>query len=477
LQYLPRKLGNSAFLDIDGKVCVDQWAKLASIVRVSTTQLESLLQVLVSHNQISADEQSDLKPWQKHAHKAVEKISGCPTTLTIVLADQLYIPIQQLPGKLTSTLKYCAVFPNPEFYKRQAMHYSTFGTSRLIWSVHIENGYLILPRGCLAAVKDIFNEQDISLSFDDKRFDGSKLEKIRFAGKLKNHQSKAVNALLKQDNGVLVAHTGFGETVVALALIAKRKVNTLILVHSRQLAEQWQERAAVFLESVEVGSLLGGKNKLTGEVDIATYQSLINKNGRQINPAIEKYGQIIIDECHHLPAANYDCLIKSSAAKYIQGITATPTRQDGLEKLMHFQLGPVVHQAKVEAKSFEQLAIIRQTSTQFPLAWHDKETKPHISEVYKHLFTDQHRNEQIVKDIVEGFDLPYLDTLFITLPIAWKGILAQYAGRIQREWSNKELIRVFDYVDDFPMLKRMWAKREKGYKMLGYGFEEARRLL
>jgi hypothetical protein len=190
------------------------------------------LQALDDHNQITADEQSDLKPWQKHAHKAVEKISGCPTTLTIVLADQLYIPIQQLPGKLTSTLKHCAVFPNPEFYKRQAMHYSTFGTRRLIWSVHIENGYLILPRGCLVTVKDILNEQDISLVFDDKRFNGRKLSKIRFAGKLKSQQSKAVNALLKQDNGVLVAPTGFGKTVVVLALVAKRKVNTLILVQS-----------------------------------------------------------------------------------------------------------------------------------------------------------------------------------------------------------------------------------------------------
>lgn len=80
------------------------------------------------------------------------------------------------------------------------------------------------------------------------------------------------------------------------------------------------------------------------------------------------------------------------------------------------------------------------------------------------------------KYVGEGFDLPRLDTLFITLPIAWKGILAQYAGRIQREWSNKKIIQVYDFIDDFPTLKRMWKKREKGYKALGYKFNEHKSL-
>jgi superfamily II DNA or RNA helicase len=236
-------------------------------------------------------------------------------------------------------------------------------------------------------------------------------------------------------------------------------------------------------------------------------------------------------------------------AKYIHGFTATPKRQDGLEKLMHFQIGSVVYKAAATTSSFEQHVKVVKTNTCFPLEWLIPETKPHISQVYKHLVCDQARNEMIVngikqsmnndrsvmvlterkehiellakmmtdkgikvvelhggistkqrqeriaflsskpsydeavvilatgKYVGEDFVLPHLDTLFITLPIAWKGILAQYAGRIQREWSSKTVIQVYDFIDDFPTLQRMWKKREKGYKALGYQFNEQKNLL
>lgn len=404
----------------------------------------------------------------------------------------------------------------------------------------------------LASIENILSQQKIEIEYDNKRFEGMPLSKIKFNGKLKSQQAKAVTALLDKDNGVFVASTGFGKTVTGLALIAKRKINTLILVHNRQLAEQWLERIKVFLTNVEVGSLLGGKDKLSYQVDVATYQSLVSRNGLDIKPAIEQYGQIIIDECHHLPASNYEALIKSAHARYIHGLTATPKRQDGLEKLMHFQLGGVVFKATTSNHKFEQHVKVINTIIGFPKSWEDPEQKPHISEVYKYLVLNQQRNQLIIKAVIEsvnnkrtimilterkehitilaemltseginvielhgsisakqrqqrieklqqhdpnadtsendrnnrfvilatgkyvgeGFDLPYLDTLFITLPIAWKGILAQYAGRIQREWSTKKVIQVYDFVDDYITLKRMWAKREKGYKALGYTFYE-----
>lgn len=543
LQKEPRKLGNSAFIHAGGELVADQWATLVSVTKLTVNVIDELLEKLSVDELSESGQDEALKPWQKTTPQQTAKIDGCPGNIIIVLADQLYIPIQDLPGKLTSTLKRCAVFGNPEFFKRQAMRFSTIGISRLVWAVHIEHGYLVLPRGCLVDVQKIMDGQGIVIEVDDKRVTGEGLSKIKFTGQLKNKQSKAVNALAQQDNGILVAATGFGKTVVTLALVAKRKVSTLILVHSRQLAEQWLERAAVFLDGTEVGCLLGGKNKLTGQVDIATYQSLVSKNGLEVNPAINDYGQIIVDECHHLPASNFEALLKSSSAKFVHGVTATPKRADGLEKLMHFQLGPVVYKAESDAKQFQQLTIVRETATSFDTAWSNPETKPHISEVYKHLYTDQNRNQLICSDICdavqadhsvmvlterkehitllaellseqdidvvelhgsitakkrkeridyiqsnegkrfvilatgkyvgEGFDLPYLDTLFITLPIAWRGILAQYAGRIQREWSSKKQIRVFDYVDELPMLKRMWAKREKGYKALGYSLTSA----
>ncbi len=245
-------------------------------------------------------------------------------------------------------------------------------------------------------------------------------------------------------------------------------------------------------------------------------------------------------------------MIKSAHAHYIHGLTATPKRQDGLEKLMHFQLGGVVFKAITSTHKFEQHVKVINTKIGFPKQWSNPEQKPHISEVYKYLMLNQQRNQLIIKAVREsvnnkrtimilterkehitilaemlqseginvvelhgsisakqrqqrieklqqhdpsadtsendsnnrfvilatgkyvgeGFDLPYLDTLFITLPIAWKGILAQYAGRIQREWSTKKVIQVYDFVDDYITLKRMSAKREKGYKALGYTFDD-----
>lgn len=548
LQNEPRKHNNSVFINNDGIPYKDQWSILAATPKVTESQLQYYLNLLSSYVEIVSDGTEGSEPWKKFNDNDNSKIEDCPKKVTITLADQLYVSITNLPGKLISKLKHCAVFSNPEFYKRQALRLSTIGTSRYISTAHIENGYLILPRGCLTEVTRIMSEQLIEIEYSDKRFEGNQLEKIKFTGKLKSQQKKAVDALLEKNNGVFVASTGFGKTVTGLALVAKRKINTLILVHNRQLADQWLERIKVFLINVEIGSLLGGKDKLSYEVDVATYQSLVSRNGIDIKPAIEKYGQILIDECHHLPATNYESLIKSVNTKYIHGFTATPKRQDGLEKLMHFQLGPVVYKAISTISSFEKYVKAIQTKTLFPSEWLLPDTKPHISQVYKHLVSDRERNEMIVnsiqrsvnndrsvmvlterkehiellaqmmskKDIQvvelhggisakqrkeriallstkpnkdaplvilatgkyvgEGFDLPHLDTLFITLPIAWRGILAQYAGRIQREWSDKKVIRVYDFIDDFPTLKRMWKKREKGYKALGYKFNEQKSL-
>ncbi len=540
LQLTPRKQGNSIFIDSSGTAYKDQWAKLASIKKIDSKQLDDLLDKVSLLDDKISDELTDA-PWKKLSHINSDSITNCPEEITLVIADQLYIPIDKLPGKLTSILKHLAVFSNPEFFKRQALRLSTIGIPRYICPAHIEGKHLILPRGCLQDVESKLSEKNILVTQDDKRFVGDKLIKVKFTGKLKSQQNKAVNALLASTIGILEASTGFGKTVTALSLIAKRKVNTLILVHSRQLADQWLERIKVFIKDVEVGSLLGGKEKLTYQIDVATYQSLVSRNGIDIKPYIEKYGQIIIDECHHLPASNYESLIKSCHAKFIHGFTATPKRQDGLEKLMMFQLGNIVYKGIKSTVMLNQQVIVTETSTNFPEKWLEPESKPHISQVYKHLVQCAERNQRIVNDIVaavtdkravmvlterkehiellsemltqaglsvvelhggisakqrkeriamleankdlandkqvilatgkyvgEGFDMPYLDTLFITLPIAWKGILAQYAGRIGREWSNKHSVQVYDYLDNFPTLKRMFSKREKGYKALGY---------
>ena len=246
LQLEPRKHNNSVFINNAGIPYNDQWAILAGTEKVSESQLQSTLTQLNAHIETISGDIEKNEPWKKLNSNETIKISDCPSTLTLTLADQLYVPIANLPGKLTAKLKHCVVFSNPEFYKRQALRLSTIGTSRYICAAHIENGYLILPRGCLTEVSRIISEQKIEIEYTDKRFSGNQLEKIKFTGKLNSQHKKAVDALLSQTNGVFVASTGFGKTVTGLALIAKRKVNILILVHNRQLAEQWLERIKYF---------------------------------------------------------------------------------------------------------------------------------------------------------------------------------------------------------------------------------------
>ena len=291
-----------------------------------------------------------------------------------------------------------------------------------------------------------------------------------------------------------------------------------------------------------MGSLLGGKDKLNGRIDVATYQSLISRNGIDIHDKVDSYGQIIVDECHHIPASNYETLLKNVAPQFLVGFTATPKRQDGLEKLMYFQLGAVLFESKPASLTFSQTAYGCDTQIAFPATWVDGSEPVKITQLYQYLQDNASRNQLITRSIAqaieakrqclvlserkehiailseqlntqgintielhggvstkirkqrieliqkglpertviiatgkyvgEGFDLPYLDTLFLALPISWKGIVAQYAGRIQRHHPNKTEVTVHDYVDDFPMLQRMWKKRANGYKAVGYSVKK-----
>ena len=416
------------------------------------------------------------------------------------------------------------------------MRFSTHGIPRFICLAHIEQGYLSLPRGCLDDVLVILEQQLILVEFNDKRKIGQRINKIQFKGELRKDQKKAVNALGKFDTGILHAPTAFGKTVVAIGLICRRKVNTLILVHSRQLLDQWKERLNMFVENVDVGIIGGGKRKPTGQIDVATYQSMINRKDNSVDQHLFDYGQIIVDECHHISAPNYERLLNEVHAKYVLGITATPQRQDGHQPIIFMHAGPIRHTVKLDAREqFEQQVVVSELNTILPTEWVNTETRPHISEVYRWLMEYPDRNKQIIDDIVnevsqkrnpivlterrehtvilaellterkisfqvlrgamkvkeranamkslndtqvviatgkyigEGFDLAKLDTLILALPIAWKVSLAQYVGCIHRQFSGKERVTVYDYVDQtLPMLRRMFQKRVKGYEAMGY---------
>ncbi|UZE94499.1 TOTE conflict system archaeo-eukaryotic primase domain-containing protein [Alkalimarinus alittae] len=532
LQNEPRKVGNSVFIDEQFKADTDQWAELAKVKRVSRRELYDLLDQLEDNS----DNSLDLKPWEKSFPVKKDKIEGCPLKVAVVLANKIYIPIEGMPQALIARMKRVASFSNPVFFKTQALRFSTNGIPRFICLATIEQGYLCLPRGCFDEVTEILNQQEIQIEIDEKRQTGQKQKGIKFKGELRPDQKSAVKALSQHDVGVLHAPTAFGKTITAIGVIHKRKVNTLILVHSRQLLDQWKERLSMFLDNAEIGVIGGGKRKATGMIDVATYQSLINRTDNTVDPAVFEYGQVIIDECHHISAPNYERLLNEIHAKYVLGVTATPQRQDGHQPIIFMHAGPIRHAvASSKQNQFDQRVITKLISSIPPTEMLNPESRPHIAEVYRWLMESESRNQQIINDVAlsvnegrnpillterrehvellsdllkdksisftvlrggmkvkerkdamasldesqvliatgkyigEGFDLPKLDTLFLALPISWKGSLAQYAGRIHRTAEGKEKVVIYDYVDNqLPMLQRMFQRRQKGYRALGY---------
>lgn len=533
LQYQARQQGNSQFVDHDLMPYVDQWQFLSLIRALSCKQLNDLLAQLKPQNQQAIDTQL---PWEQGAKVQPIKIDNCPTRITMTVANHIYFELNKLPAPLTARLKRLASFSNPVFFKTQALRFSTHGIPRYISCARIEQGYLSLPRGCFDEAMELLKEQDITVVIDDKRESGKKLKALKFLGKLRRDQSKAINVIAKHNTGILHAPTAFGKTVVAIGLIHKRKVNTLILTHSRQLLEQWQERLNTFLSGHRCGIIGGGKKKPSGQIDIATYQSLINKKDNTVDPLVQNYGQIIIDECHHISAPRFEMVLNEVRAQYVLGLTATPERQDGHQKIIFMLAGPIRHKVKSNSiEKFEQHVVVTQLYNQPPAQLVNDKERPHISDVYRWLMEDNNRTQRIIDDVIakivegknplvlterrehaeiinqllienkihsvilrgamrakerknaiqqladaqvivatgkyagEGFDLPRLDSLFLAMPIAWKGSLAQYAGRIHRESDGKDCVTIFDYVDaSLPMLERMFRKREKGYKAMGY---------
>ncbi|ARU59581.1 type III restriction protein res subunit [Oleiphilus messinensis] len=537
LQNGPRQVGNSVFVDEHFNPYPDQWAILQSLRKISRRELSSLLDQLED----TGESEPELKPWEKSFPVKKDKIENCPANVGLVLANKIYIPIEGLPQALIARMKRVASFSNPVFFKTQALRFSTNGIPRFICLATIEQGYLCVPRGSYDDTVEILGQQDIELEIDDKRQTGKKLKAIKFKGELRADQKSAVKSLCKHDVGVLHAPTAFGKTVTAIGVIHKRKVNTLILVHSRQLLDQWKERLSMFLDNAEIGVIGGGKRKATGIIDIATYQSLINRKDNTVDQSVFEYGQVIIDECHHISAPNYERLLNEIHSKYVFGVTATPQRQDGHQPIIFMHAGSIRHTVTSSKQSqFEQRVITKTITSTPPENLLDSESRPHIAEVYRWLMENEERNRQITEDLVlavnegrnpillterrehalllsellsdrdvshtilrggmkvkerkdamdslnktkvliatgkyigEGFDLPKLDTLFLALPISWKGSLAQYAGRIHREAEGKDKVVIYDYVDSgLPMLQRMFQRRQKGYSALGYTVVEA----
>ncbi len=553
LQKMARVNGNSEFVDRTFIPYSDQWSFLSSIQRIQKKQIIELVKDAEQDDWVlgvrSAPEEDDGAPWLlQPSRKTTEKVTGeHPGTIKIVRANQVYVPKEGLSPSLRNAVLRLAAFRNPEFYKAQAMRMPVFDKPRIIACAEEFSEYIRLPRGCFDDVLNLLKSLSIQVDVSDQRNEGIALD-ASFHGKLRDEQLLAGKALLKHDTGILSASTAFGKTVLAAWLIAQRKTNVLILVHRRQLMEQWVERLSTFLEIApkEIGQIGGGKRKIPGRIDVGIIQSL-NKKG-VIDDLVANYGYVIVDECHHISAKSFEDVLRGCSAKYVTGLSATVTRRDGHHPIVFMQCGAVRYRGHEKKhamqRPFDHKVIVRNCDG---LVFDDGEDVA-ISEIYRRLMTSNDRNLRIAKDVIaeyesgrsplvltertqhldilfkllepkierlvvlkgglgkkrlkiimgkladwkddphvilatgrylgEGFDDPRLDTLFLAMPVSWRGILSQYAGRLHRLHDDKSEVRVYDYVDQgIPVLCRMFERRIKGYEALGYKLPSPEALL
>lgn len=410
LQKNSREQGNSVFLDGALQTIEDQWGYLSEVKRLGRVDLQRVVNehvtqpdLMESRSHVTGETNDDfILTWDQTILNALADtriVLPSDTTVTLSLSQQITIPTANLPAKLINKLKRLACFPNPEFYKRNRMRMPTYPHTRFIFSGELRKNALILPRGLLDKAVTIIKSCGATIVIQDQRSVSAQLS-LKFSGQLTSPQEKTIDEMMSHDFGVLVAPPGAGKTVMACDLIARRAVPTLILVHRQQLAEQWKARLMEFLSlnKKEIGFFTGTKKKLHGKVDIAMLPTLSRMENIEDFP--NDYGQIIVDECHHVPAVSFEDVLKRFPARFVVGLTATPYRKDGLEKILHFQCGPVRHEFKESAeKLFDKRVTVRDTAFRLP---DELGVKPPIHVVWHHLIQDVARNTLIVDDVAKS---------------------------------------------------------------------------
>ncbi|MEQ9410702.1 MAG: DEAD/DEAH box helicase family protein [Fuerstiella sp.] len=550
LQKRARAFGNSVFLNKLGEPHPDQWSFLASVERMTRAATDELVSHAARRGRIlnvriAASDDENPEPWALSPSRREPKptIRGpFPDRIVLTLGDQIYIAKEGLPATLRNQLIRLAAFQNPEFYKAQAMRLPTYDKPRIICCAEEYEQHLALPRGCFEDVETLLKDLKIETAVVDERVRSAELP-FRFLGELREGQQLAVEKLLQHETGVLSATTAFGKTVVAARMIAERGRSTLILVHRRQLLDQWVDRLSQFLnvDEKEIGRIGGGRKNATGRIDVAVIQSLVRKGA--VKDCVADYEHLIIDECHHVSARSFELVARRAKARFVLGLSATVTRKDGHHPVIFMQCGPIRHTVDAKAESvarpFRHTVLVCPTSFQSVLEA-SSDMRVQFQDLYTELMADDRRNAAICGEVVqsvkggrspivlterkehletlanrlrsqvdnvivlkggtgrkerqqiqerlaainadeervlvatgryvgEGFDDDRLDTLFLTLPVSWKGTIAQYVGRLHRLRAGKTEVRVYDFADlNVPMLARMFDRRCKGYEDVGY---------
>lgn len=401
LQKKAREYGCSVFVDDELKPYVDQWAFLASIQPMAVEDIDPAIVCATGHahplDVTFVAEEDEQEPWKNPSEKRLS--CPMPASLTVTLANLIYFEKEGLPQALANRLVRLAAFQNPEFYKAQAMRLSVWNKPRIIGCADNFPKHIALPRGCLDVVLELLNENGIAPIIEDERFGGDPIN-LNFVGALREDQEAAVTAMLQHDAGILCAPTAFGKTVAAAALIARRGVNTLVLVHRTDLLRQWQERLQAFLGLGKgvVGTIGGGKAKPTGIIDIAVMQSLSRQG--QVSEQVKNYGQVIVDECHHLSAFSFEAILKNVRAKYVLGLTATPVRRDGQYPIIFMQCGPIRHTASRPTSAPDDLLV---ETVLLPAPINLPEGAG-IQDVFRHLAENIERTERVTLEVEKAFN-------------------------------------------------------------------------
>ena len=413
LQGMALKSGNSAFVDENWNAYEDQLKVLAGTRRLTRQEIEDYLSLWYSTGFTSEDNGTDA-PWDKNSEIEACSVKG---VVRIVLADRIYIDSSGMSNKTKRQLRRMATFSNKQYFQNQAMDMPNYDESRFIYLGSDEGKYIVLPRGLREEILKKFDNAGISYKIEDKRTQGRELN-ISFKGELRESQIPAVETMLENETGILHAATAFGKTVVCCNMIARRGISTLILVDRADLMNQWIKRLDEFLDIDEelpeyqtktgrtrkrkslIGNLQGAHDTLTGIVDVAMIRSLKKKDG--FHPMLKEYAQVYFDECHHAASESAIEVLQEINAKYVYGVTATPKRGDGKEKINEFLLGPIRYRFtakdRAEEQNIDHLVYPRFTRT---VKSHHLSKTPYGNDAYELIRNNDVRDEQIIRDVAD----------------------------------------------------------------------------